>query len=151
MDLPPEAATTYEVKAFLVNLDSRKPVAESPPVRTIWSPPPRPQDIEVLVNGKKMPLTELKAGDIYIDVPAGKIEVEARWTNDIRDSGHYVVVATSAPKERVYATCRTGTSCPVPAKVPLVVDQEMSWQVRVMTTLGDKLADGKQVCLIGRA
>ena len=86
-----------------------------------------------------------------IDRPEPKVEVEARWTTEASGTGYYVVVSTAEPEKHDYATCRSGTSCLVPTKVPLVPEQTMSWPVTVKTTRGDKVASAFRVCLIGRA
>ena len=61
------------------------------------------------------------------------------------------MISTAEPEERVHATCRTGTTCRAPTKVPILADQEMSWEVKVLTTRGNKQAEGFKVCLEGKA
>ena len=96
-----------------------------------------------------MPL--VGGGDNYHDFATGAMRVEARWTGDVRPAGYYVVISMLEPKERDYVTCSVGTSCVVPAKVPLLVNEEMSWSVRMLTKNGNKLVSGFRVCLTGRA
>jgi hypothetical protein len=76
------------------------------------------------------------------------MQAEARWATDARGTGYYVTVSIG---DRLYARCSTGTSCPVVKKVPLPVDQEVSWTVKMLTTRGDKVVGGFKVCLAGRA
>ena len=147
----PETASTYEFRAVLLDLTNGMSAAESPPIRAVWTAPPRPHAFKFLVNGKSLPTSPLNAGDSYIPVRARKIEVETQWTTDAGGTGYYVVVSTVAPKEKEYARCSTGTSCLVPTMVPLKVGQEMSWNVKVLTTRGDKVASAFQVCAIGKA
>jgi hypothetical protein len=147
----PEEAATYEFRAFLLNLDTRKSTAQSPPVRAVWKAPPRPHDLQILINGKNKPLEPLNGADKYLETPAGKLQVEARWTTPAQGTGYYVVVSTAEPEKRDHAKCSTGTSCVVPKKVALLADQEMSWHVKVLTAKGDKVATAFRVCLVGRA
>ncbi len=147
----PDAASTYEFRAFLIDQRKNKPAGKSAPVEVDWAAPPRPHALELLVNGKSMPVIPLDGGDEYIDIPAGKLQVEAQWTTDARDTGYVVVISTAEPQDRVYARCSTGTSCLVPVKVPILVDQEVSWVVEVLTTRGGKVVTGGRVCLDGRA
>jgi hypothetical protein len=143
----PNAASTYEFRALLIDLLSNKSVRRSRPVQVVWAAPPRPHALKLLVNGKNPPTTPLD-GDDYNDIPAGKLQVEARWTTDARDTGYYLTISIG---DRVYARCSTGTSCLVPAKVAILVDQEISWTVKLLTTRGDKVVTGFKVCLDGRA
>jgi hypothetical protein len=147
----PDDAGTYEFQAFLINLDTQKSTAKSAALQAVWKAPPRPDDFKLLINGKNMPLVPLDGVDEYLDTPVGKLQVEARWTTDAEGTGYYVVVSTTVPEKRDHASCTTGTSCPVPAKVPIKDGQEMTWEVKVMTTRGDKVATALRVCLIGRA
>src|SRR5262249_34728773 len=110
----PAKASTYEFKAFLIDLRNNKPEGESHGVKLDWAAPPRPEEIELLVNGRTPPSTPLE-GDDYSDFPHGPMQVLAKWTTDARDTGYYVKISAG---DRVYAQCSTGTSCPVPEKVP---------------------------------
>jgi hypothetical protein len=148
--LVPDATGTYEFQAFLINLETRKSTAKSAALQAVWKAPPRPDDFKLLINGKNMPLVPLDGVDDYLDTPVGKLQVEARWTTDTKGTGYYVVVSTGEPEKRDHATCTTGTSCLVPTKVPIEDGQEMTWEVRVMTTRGDKVAAALRVCLVGR-
>jgi hypothetical protein len=149
--LLPDDATTYEFQAFLVNLDTRKATAKSALVEAVWKAPPRPDAFKFLINGKNLPLVPLDGVDEYLDAPVGKLQAEARWTTDTKGTGYYVVVSTTVPEKRDHAKCTTGTSCLVPTKVPIKDGQEMTWEVTVMTTRGDKVATALRVCLVGRA
>jgi hypothetical protein len=143
----PGPASTYEFRAFLIDLRNNKSVGQSRPVQVVWTAPPRPQALKLLVNGKSRPTTPLD-GEDYSDIAAGKMQVEARWATDARDTGYYMTISIG---DRVHARCSTGTSCPVPAKLRLRVHQEVSWTVKMLTTRGDKVVTGFKVCLTGRA
>ena len=143
----PGAASTYEFRAFLIDLRKNESAGQSQPVQIDWDAPPRPHALELVVNGMTPPTTPLN-GEDYSDIPAGKMEVAARWTTDARDTGYYVVISVG---DRVYARCSTGTSCVVPEKVPILVDQEVSWVIKLLTDRGNKVVGGFKVCLAGRA
>jgi hypothetical protein len=143
----PGPASTYEFRAFLIDLRSNKSVGQSRPMQVVWTAPPRPHGLKFLVNGKTPPTTPLD-GEDYSDMRAGRMQTEARWATDARDTGYYVTISIG---DRVYARCSTGTSCPVRAKVRLPVDEEVSWTVKMLTTRGDKVVGGFKVCLTGRA
>ncbi|HEX4323676.1 MAG TPA: hypothetical protein VHZ77_03485, partial [Gaiellaceae bacterium] len=76
----------------------------------------------------------------------GPMQAEARWTTDASGTGYYVTISIG---NKVYARCSTGTTCPVPQKLPLGVGDEVSWTLQLMTTKGKKVADGFKVCLEG--
>ena len=141
--LAPAKASTYEFKAFLVDLSNGTDAGESDSVKLDWSAPPRPEAIKLFVNGKTPPTTPL-TGEDYSKFPAGPQQVEAKWTTDASDTGYYVMISVG---DKVYAHCSTGTSCPVPGDVPLAKNDLMSWTVQLLTTKGDKVADGFKVCL----
>jgi len=143
----PKAASTYEFRAFLIDLRNNKSTGESRPVQVAWKAPSRPHALKLLVNGKIPPTTPLD-GEDYSDMRAGRMNVEARWATDARATGYYMTISIG---DRVYARCSTGTSCLVPTKLKLVVDQEVSWTVKLLTTRGDKVVGGFKVCLAGRA
>lgn len=144
----PDAAATYEFRAFLVDIRNQKSVARSAPVRAVWEAPPRPRAVKLLINGKRLPITPLEStADDYIDIPAGKLRVEAVWTTDARGTGYQVAISNSQPP--VDERCSSGTSCLVPAKVPILIGQEMTWVVKILTTRGQKLVTGFRVCLAG--
>ena len=115
-----------------------------------WTDPPRPHDFELLVNGEPQKLVPLIESDDYMPIPVGKLQAEGRWTTDARGTGYDVVLATTQPTNKTHATCRTGTSCPAPAAVPLGVDQEMTWELRLVTVKGDRVVGGAKICLVGR-
>jgi hypothetical protein len=143
----PKAASTYGFRAFLIDLRSNKSAGESTPVEVAWAAPPRPHALRLLVNGKIPPTTPLD-GEDYSDMRAGRMNVEARWLTDARGTGYYMTISIG---DHVYARCSTGTSCPVPTKLKLLVKQEVSWRIELLTTHGDKVVDGFKVCLEGRA
>jgi hypothetical protein len=143
----PAKAGTYEFKAFLVDFKSSETAGESDAMNLTWSAPPKPDAIQLYVNGKTPPATPL-GEDEYTEFPQGPMQVEARWTTDATDTGYYLKISVGA---REYARCSTGTSCRVPEAVPLAADQELSWKVELLTTKGDKLVNGFNVCLEGAA
>jgi hypothetical protein len=67
-----------------------------------------------------------------------------------RGTGYRVVISTSEPAVRTYASCSTGTSCRVTKTVRIRPGQEMSWQIKVVWTRGNRLAAGVKVCLDAR-
>jgi hypothetical protein len=73
----PGPASTYEFRAFLIDLRSNESVAQSRPAQVVWKAPPRPQGLKFLVNGKTPPTTPLD-GEDYSDMAAGKMQAEAR-------------------------------------------------------------------------
>jgi hypothetical protein len=145
----PNRAATYEFRAFLVDIRNGKSAGDrSEPVEVVWDAPPRPRALKLLVNGKPQPITPLAdTTDHYHDIPAGKLDVEAVWTGDASGTGYDVAISNSQPP--VDERCSTGTSCRVPAKVPILENQEMSWVVKVQTSRGHKLVTGFKVCLKG--
>jgi hypothetical protein len=112
----------------------------------------RPHDLKLLINGKRLAITPLKATtDNYVPIRAGRLRVEARWTTNARGTGYRVQISTTEPQARDYASCSTGTSCLVGIRVPILVGQEMSWSVKILKTRTNGLAAGFKVCLVGRA
>ena len=80
--------------------------------------------------------------------PAGPLQFDAKWTTDARDTGYYVKISAG---DRAVARCFAGTSCRVPETLSLEADDLMGWKVELLTTKGDKVADGFKVCLEGHA
>ena len=148
--LTPEAAGTFEYRAFLLDTRDQKPKGESKSVQIQWTPSPRPHDLRLLINGKSLPTTPLDGGDDYHDFAVGKMHAEARWKTDAAGTGTYVSIGTEEPHEHVYARCRTGTSCIVPQQVPIAAEEEVSWVLEVKTTHGDRVVAGFKICLDGR-
>jgi hypothetical protein len=143
---------SFQFAAFLVDRKTGAAVAQSAVVPALWLGQPAPSGLKLLFNGRALPVVPLVGGgDNYHDFAAGKLDVEARWTGDVKPAGYYVVISMLEPSERDYAVCTSGTSCVVPVKVPLLVNQEMSWSVRMLTRKGGKLVSGFRVCLTGRA
>ena len=145
----PNAAATYEFRAFLVDIRNGKLAGDrSEPVEVVWDAPPRPRALKLLVNGKRQPITPLDTGtDEYKDIAAGKLQVEAVWAGDVSGTGYEVAITNSQPP--VDETCSTGTSCRVPKQVPILDTQEMTFVVKVQTTRGKKVVTGFKVCLKG--
>jgi hypothetical protein len=83
----PGPASTYEFRAFLIDLRSNESVGQSRPTQVVWTAPPRPQGLKFLVNGKTPPTTPLD-GEDYSDMTAGRMQAEARWATDARDTGY---------------------------------------------------------------
>jgi hypothetical protein len=61
------------------------------------------------------------------------------------------VISTAEPRQQVYATCTTGTTCNATRREPIRDDQEVSWKLELVTTQGEKVVTGFKVCLVGRA
>ena len=148
----PEAAAKYEFRAFLVDLEGHKVSGLSKPVRIDWSAPPRPRDVTLLINGKKLPITALDGEDNednYHPIPVGKVHVKAVWKTDAGGTGYHVTISHANPA--VDAVCTTGTTCEV--KKPASIDKgmEQEWTVKLLTTRGKQLVSGFKVCLVGAA
>ncbi len=139
----PAKASTYEFKSFLVDLKTNEDAGSSDPVKLDWTAPPRPEAIKLFINGKTPKSTSLDDDD-YTKFAAGPLQVEAKWATDASGTGYYVKISEGA---REHARCATGTSCRVPGTVPLTAKDLMEWKVELLTTKGDKLADGFKVCL----
>jgi hypothetical protein len=147
----PDAAGKYEFRAFLIDQRNKKSAAKSGPVEVEWAAPPQPHALELLINGKSMPIQSFDGDDEYIPIRAGKLRLEGRWTTDARGTGYQVAISADEPDNHVYARCSTGTSCVVPVEVPIRVDQELTWEIKVLTKRGGKLVAGGRVCLSGQA
>jgi hypothetical protein len=109
----------------------------------------RPHALKLLINGKNWPLNTLNGSDDYLPIRAGRLRVQARWRTDARGTGYYVLISSTEPVNRNYARCFTGTSCLVPRRVPISVNQEMTLTVKVLTTNRNRLVAGFKACLIG--
>jgi len=141
----------YEFRAFVVDPRNGAASATSAGVRGTWAGGPQPHAFQFFVNGKRMKVNPSGGVDVYLPVPAGRLRVEARWTTDARSTPYSVVLSMTEPQKATYATCTAGTSCRVPKLVPIGKDQEMSWQIAVVTKNGRQVATAYQVCLVGRA
>jgi hypothetical protein len=139
----------YEFRAFLVDPRNGTPIAASAGVRGIWSSGPQPHGFRFFVNGKPIKLGPIDGSDNYIEVPSGKARIETRWTTDAGPTAFSVVVSTVEPTDATYATCKSGTVCRVPVRVPIGKGVEMSWHVSVVTKRGRQLVIGYQACLLG--
>jgi hypothetical protein len=142
----PAKAGTYEYRAVLLDNIHDTTAGESNAVKVGWTAPPRPRSIRLFVNGKTPPSVPLTA-DHYSDFPAGPMQAEAKWTSDARGSGYYLTISDDYG---LRARCSAGTSCRVAKPVPLPAGAEDSWTVELLTTKGDKVADGFKVCVEGR-
>jgi hypothetical protein len=145
----PDAAAKYEFRAFLIDIGSHKASDRSQPVQIAWAPPPRPRDIVLLINGKKLPITALgDETDEYHKIPVAPQQVKALWKTDAGGTGYQVAIShgEATPDQ----TCSTGTSCIVPKKVPIGAGEEMEWQLELLTAKGKKLVSGFKVCVQGR-
>jgi len=141
----PGKAGRYEYQVLLIDQIHDKNAGQSNAVKVNWTAPPRPRDITLFVNGKTPPSVSLSQ-DHYSEFPSSPMQVEAKWTTDLRGTGYYLTISDDyGPRAR----CSVGTSCRVPKKVPLPVGAEDSWTVELLTTKGDKIADGFKVCVEG--
>jgi hypothetical protein len=113
--------------------------------------PPRPHGLKLFINGRRYATTPLSGSDNYVDIAPGSLKVVARWLTDARGTGYHVVISTTEPVVRTYASCSTGTSCRVTKPVRIRPNQEMSWEVRIVKTRGNRLVAGFKVCLDGRS
>lgn len=109
----------------------------------------RPHHFTLFVNGKQVPIVPIVGGsDDYAQLHSKSMLIETRWTGNTAGSGTFVRVSTSEPDEKVYASCFSGTSCKIPAAVPLGIDIETSWYVELVTTKGHKVLAGYKYCLV---
>jgi hypothetical protein len=143
------SGVAYEFRAFLIDLRNGKSAERSLPLRTWWARA-QPHALTLLINGKHLPTTALTSGvDHYNNIAAGPMHVVAHWTTDARGTGDYVAISTLEPQVKNFASCSTGTSCVVTQQVPILHNQEVSWQVEVLTKRGHKLVRGFRICLNG--
>jgi hypothetical protein len=143
----------YEFRAFLLDLkNGGKTIMRSPPVRSTWALPKAPDAVQLLINHRQWPIEPLDGAgpDEYLDIATGALSVQAKWKNELKGSGFLIVISTSEPADRDFARCSTGTSCEVSKRVAIKDGQEMSWNVKILTS-AKKLVSGFKVCLIGRA
>jgi hypothetical protein len=143
----PDKAGDYEYEVYLLDMVHDDTAGASNAVKVSWAAPPRPTGITLFVNGKTPPSVPL-TGDHYNNVPAGPMQVEAKWTTDARNTGYYLTITDDSG---VSARCSVGTLCRIPKAVSLGPGAEDSWQVELLTTRGDKVAEGFKVCLRGAA
>ena len=143
----PDKAGDYEYEVYLLDMVHDDTAGASNPVKVSWAAPPRPTAITLFVNGKTPPSVPL-IGDHYSNFPSGPMQVEAKWTTDARNTGYYLTITDDSG---VSARCSVGTSCRVPKHVLLGVKAEDSWMVELLTTRGNKVAEGFKVCLRGEA
>jgi hypothetical protein len=143
-----QTAASYEFRTDLIDLRNRGSAAHSAPARVSWSQPPHA--MKVLINGNPFPLNPLvESTDKYMPIRAGRLRVEAHWKSNA-SPGYYVLISTTEPQQRDYATCTAGTSCVVRENVSILKGQEMSWTVRVFTAQTLRPVAGFRVCLIGK-
>jgi len=109
-----------------------------------------PANFQVIVNGKFIPTSKMAPiSDEYIPFAPGRLKVGVRWTNDLRGSGYYVIVADIGSADR--RRCLTGTSCYVVASRRLAPQQEMGWSIKILRTKGNRVLSDKTVCIVARA
>ncbi len=141
------------ILAIVVALSLMLAIAQSGQSRSVRSAAPeiiRPHALKLLINGKRWPLESLTGADNYVGIPAGKLRVEARWTSDARGTGYYVKISMGEPLARELVRCTRGTTCVVPTRVPIKVNQEVTFTVKVLKTRGDRVVAGFRACLDGR-
>jgi hypothetical protein len=144
------AEARYEFRAFLLDSHTDAVVSRSKPIRRSW--PSLPVDgVQLLVNGKVRPLTEMfHVTDDYVPIAPGALDVVAHWKRRPRTPGYSVRISTTEPVKREYARCTTGTTCRVRKTLSIRRDQELSLLVSFHRPDGS-LIDGFQYCLVGRA
>jgi hypothetical protein len=110
---------------------------------------PRPHGLQLLFNGKHVPLVPILGGsDNYAVIHQHTMFVQVKWTGEARGSGYFVRIATDEPQEKVWASCFRGTSCQIPLPIPLPLDVETSWYVEVVTAASHKVVVGYKYCLV---
>jgi len=110
----------------------------------------KPSNFKIAINGRTLTNAQLNASaETYFPMRSGRMQVAARWTNDLRGTGYYVIIVNSA--KTASRRCTTGTSCLVSASKPLGIGNEVSWSIQIRRTPGNKLLSEKVVCLIGKA
>ena len=111
----------------------------------------RPHAITLFIDGNKQRLVPIVGGsDNYFDFRQPWMIVEAKWAGEARGSGYFIRISTTEPQKKVYAACFSGTRCLVPGKVPVLIDEEMSWSVEVVKSATHEVVWGSKVCLVGR-
>ena len=109
----------------------------------------QPHALQLLINGKQLPITPFAGPDRYNPITAGKLSVVAKWKTKLQGTGLKVVISTTEPIVRTWRTCSTGTSCVVPSQVAILNGEQMSWIVRLMEVKRHyvKILSGFMVCL----
>jgi hypothetical protein len=112
-----------------------------------------PHALQLLINGKQLPITPFTGPDHYNPITASKLSVVAKWKTNLQGTGLKVVISTTEPNVRTWRTCSTGTSCSVPGQVPILNGEQMSWIVRIMEIKHHyvKVLSGFMVCLARHA
>ena len=109
----------------------------------------RPTKFKVIINGKALTASQMTAAaDAYVPTRAGRVKIVATWTNDVHNSGYYVLVSDMRSSER--RRCTVGTSCSVTSARPLARTAEMAYAIRVVQVRGHRVISTRTVCLIGR-
>jgi hypothetical protein len=109
----------------------------------------KPANFKVIINGKQLTPSQLAASaDTYFPVRPGRVTVGVRWTNDIRNSGYYVLVSDMGSTDR--RRCTVGTSCVLTATKPLVKTAETGYAIRIVQVKGNRVLSNKTVCVMGK-
>jgi hypothetical protein len=108
---------------------------------------------QVLINGKRLPITPFSGPDRYNPITASKVRTVAKWKGSLTGTGYQIQISTTEPTVKIWKTCKTGTSCVVPKAVPILNGEEMSWTVRMMVKKPHlvKVIAGFTVCLARHA
>jgi hypothetical protein len=82
-----------------------------PGIGATKAPTAKPANFKVVVNGKTLTAAQMMASaDTYFPVKAGRrLTIGVTWTNNIRNSGYYVLVSDMGSTDR--RRCTVGTSC----------------------------------------
>ena len=109
----------------------------------------KPANFKVIINGKRLTPSQLAASaDTYFPVRAGRVTVGVTWTNNIRNSGYYVLVSDMGSTDR--RRCTTGTSCVLTSVKPLGKSAKTGYAIRIVQVKGNKVVSNKTVCVMGR-
>jgi len=92
----------------------------------------KPHGLELLMNGKKLPITALGGPDRYNAINAGHLRVQAKWHSSLTGTPYRVQIQTTEPTVRTWRTCSTGRSCRLKHKVRMLAGEQMSWTVRLV-------------------
>lgn len=113
----------------------------------------KPRALKLLINGKRLPITAFGGPDRYNPITVSKLHVVARWTGNLTGTGYRIQISTTEPAQKIWRTCKTGTSCPVSQAVPIRKGQEFSWTVRIVRveTHLYQVVGGFMVCLVRNA
>jgi hypothetical protein len=95
----------------------------------------------------------VRGPDRYNPITVSKLHVVARWTGNLTGAGYRIQISTTEPAQKIWRTCKTGTSCPVSQAVPIRKGQEFSWTVRIVRVKTHlyQVVGGFMVCLVRNA